>query len=61
MDKNESIVIRKVGNGYLVHQLKDGATLVKETFVFQEKGKVTSKTEKKLLGFLAEHFQDEVS
>lgn len=63
MNKNVSVVIRKVGNGYLAYPLKDDEVLIKETVVFQEKGGAFSKTEnpteKTLFGFLDAHFQDD--
>ena len=63
MKNNKTVVIKKVGNGYLLYPFGDDEYASKEQFVFQEKGFVSSSndgvdTQNCLFGFLDKHFSD---
>lgn len=64
MNKSVPVVICKVNNGFKIIPAEVSASRdSRDEFVFQEKGGAISKsetpTEKTLLGFLNEHFQDD--
>lgn len=69
MNKNETIIIERVANGYLVRPLgrpQYETTDIRDILVFQDMGYASAQqdyqpTENTLLGFIAEHFTNENS